>query len=163
MKNPTDSGHLGTGVCSSFVFAADNIMASRLVLNLRAQKRASDDDPVSTTTSRGSSSDSSGSPGFTFAARLREAGKLTPPPRRDRGNVGMKEERIAFRNLGAQKPRAGGDCLDETLSSLPRVGDDDLESKGKTSVGHVTSEGIVDLDAAADHGIEETKYVVPSL
>ncbi|KAG8997057.1 hypothetical protein FRB93_000550 [Tulasnella sp. JGI-2019a] len=150
-----------------FTFSFINVMASRIVLNLRAQRRdAALDDQIAHRTS--SSNSSTGLPGFSFADRLRAA-RLTTVTRHHHHNFGPPApgEQIVLRNLGNRGNRPGGQDLENARTSSPgRVLFHDLRSGGGRSppvVVNVEVEAVLDTEADADDMDYDNKYMAPPL
>ncbi|KAG8885319.1 hypothetical protein FRB98_001858 [Tulasnella sp. 332] len=149
-----------------FTFSFVNVMASRIVLNLRAQRFSNQ---ATQFTSASSSSNSSSFPGFTFAGRLKAARQsaATRNARTERPDIWMSGERIALRglNLGNMPLSNGrgvsessrrhlGDCLENPHQNSEGKVDGDLESRGGTPSVWMDMDVMTDTDAEADHGME---------
>ncbi|KAG9000512.1 hypothetical protein FRB94_005400 [Tulasnella sp. JGI-2019a] len=144
-------------------------MASRIVLNLRAQRRDAAFDDQST--NRISSSNSSGGlPGFSFADRLKAArlATTTRQPRQHPHTFGPPApgEQIVLRNFGNRGNRLGGqDLEDARISPLGRVVVHDLRSGGRSLPirMNVEVEAVLGTDVDADHMDYDNKYVTSPL
>ncbi|KAG9007567.1 hypothetical protein FRB93_007603 [Tulasnella sp. JGI-2019a] len=152
-----------------FTFSFINVMASRIVLNLRAQRRDAAFDDQSTQRTSGSGS-SGGLPGFSFADRLRAARfpANTRQLRQQHHTFGPPApgEQIVLHNFGNRGIRPGRYDLEDARISPPgKVVVRDLRNGGRSPpvcMG-VEVKAVMDMDADGDHIDYDTKYITHPL